>query len=163
MLDKQAIRKLVKGWFEGHKPEVAARLSQAEPVEMIEFTLEFIAECSTRKANGAAAMVLLKALEQGVVRATERRAQVEARAARYNGWTNYETWALFQWLTTAGSGTEIRHQAKVTDSIVDLSTRLYDYFNDMVLAKDAPSWRSDLLVKGLGRVDWDELADGLQD
>jgi len=99
MLDKQAIRKLVEGWFSGKQPEVA---------------------------------------------------------------TNYETWAVHQWLTAAGSGAEIRHQAKVTDSIADLPTKLYDYFNDMVLAKDGPSWRSDLLVKGLGRVNWDELAEALR-
>lgn len=162
MLDKQAIRKLVEGWFSGKKPEVAARLALAEPVEMIEFTLEFVATLSKKAANGATSMVLLKALEQAVIKATKKRDEIQAQAAKYNGWTNYETWAVHQWLTAAGSGAEIRHQAKVTDSIADLPTKLYDYFNDMVLAKDGPSWRSDLLVKGLGRVNWDELAEALR-
>lgn len=79
MLDKQAIRKLVEGWFSGKKPEVAARLALAEPVEMIEFTLEFVATLSKKAANGATSMVLLKALEQAVIKATKKRDEIQAQ------------------------------------------------------------------------------------
>lgn len=162
MLDKQAIRKLVEGWFSGKQPEVAARLALAEPVEMIEFTLEFVAILSKKAANGATSMVLLKALEQAVIKATKKRDEIQAQAARYNGWTNYETWALHQWITVGGEVTGIHHLIRVGESTADHAIRLQDYFTDMVLAKDGPSWRSDLLTKALGRVNWDELTEALR-
>jgi len=163
MLDKQAIRKLVEGWFSGKQPEVAARLALAEPVEMIEFTLEFVAILSKKAANGATSMVLLKALEQAVIKATKKRDEIQAQAAKYNGWTNYETWALHQWSTQHEVLAQSIKDACRGMSPPGVSEWLQNYFTDMVLAKDGPSWRSDLLVKGLGRVDWDELAEALWD
>jgi len=163
MLDKAAIRKLATGWFKGYRKEVAARLATAEPGELILFALEFVAECAKKEANEATALVMLNALVAAVEKATKKRDEIQAQKAKYNGWTNYETWALHQWSTGQQPQLAGGSFFPVAAGKESFATNLQQYFTDMVLAKDAPSWRSDLLVKGLGRVNWDELAEALMD
>jgi len=82
----------------------------------------------------------------------------------YNGWKNYETWAVNLWLNNeAGHYHMIREQASVLD-IYELATYIREYVEEMMDALDIPtSMFSDLLNAALSEVNWDEIAEGFKE
>ena len=99
----------------------------------------------------------------------------------YNGWTNYETWAVNLWIDNdQGSYTYWREQAGShyenvadCDSVHEglwshrsaarskLAEQIKDEFEDASPLADQANVYSDLLTAALGEVDWHEIADHL--
>ena len=74
----------------------------------------------------------------------------------YNGWVNYETWAVFTWLNNEESPYRLlRHLARGEGSDRDKADRLEAWIME---GNPLPaSLYSDLLLRALGRVRWDEV------
>ena len=99
----------------------------------------------------------------------------------YNGWTNYETWAVNLWIDNdQGSYTYWREQAgSHYENVADceslheglwsrrsaarskLAEQIKDEFEDASPLADQANVYSDLLTAALGEVDWREIADHL--
>jgi hypothetical protein len=95
----------------------------------------------------------------------------------YNGWTNYETWAVALWMDNEqGSHTYWRQQAEECrrnaiegDSIQErqraargvLADRIQEEFEEASPLKEQTTLYSDLLTAALGEVDWQEIAEHL--
>ena len=96
--------------------------------------------------------------------------------ASYNGWTNYETWAVNLWLSN-DQGTdrywrETAHEtwddaekdpplSRSERARFDLSDQLKHETEDGSPLSDVSSVYSDLLTAALSEVEWHEIADGL--
>ena len=76
----------------------------------------------------------------------------------YNGWTNYETWAVNLWLTndedTAGMLSEL---AEGTGDLWQKAEELKGWVQDDNPVDYKAGLYSDLLNASLGRVDWHEI------
>lgn len=78
-------------------------------------------------------------------------------AEKYNGWANYETWAVHLWL----SNTEIDYYAA---SIAARGPRAEDNLRDLTeqvvfgIDGSSPGLAADLLHAALGRVNWTAIA-----
>jgi len=101
----------------------------------------------------------------------------------YNGWTNYETWAVHLWLTNEeGSyrhcrelAREARESAPTCRQVCQgvwqpdeaskflLSDRLKESVEEMNPLADQPSLFSDLVTAALSEVDWHEVAQAFLD
>jgi SOS response regulatory protein OraA/RecX len=98
----------------------------------------------------------------------------------YNGWANYETWAVKLWLDNDQDTQEYWHDAarealaQPNDSGVlndaeharyTLAERLKDEHEEQNPLQELrhPSVYSDLLAAALGSVDWSEIAQSLLD
>jgi len=98
---------------------------------------------------------------------------------KYNGWTNYETWAVALWMDNDhGSYLHWRYEADECYRETDgddrrderrkaarstLADRIQDVFeSDSPLVEQASVY-SDLLTAALGAVDWYEIAEHLID
>jgi hypothetical protein len=95
----------------------------------------------------------------------------------YNGWTNYETWAVALWMDNEqGSHTYWRQQAEECCRNADegnsmqerrraargvLADRIQEEFEEASPLKEQASVYSDLLTAALGEVDWQEIAEHL--
>ena len=102
-------------------------------------------------------------------------------STRYNGWTNFETWAVNLWLTNEeGTYHECRDRARqavadapecrqVRDRIwaLDeakkflLSDRLREFVEELNPLTDGASMFTDLLNAALSEVDWHEIAEAI--
>ena len=99
--------------------------------------------------------------------------------ARYNGWTNYETWCVKLWIDNdQGEHEHWREQAREAwrDSVhpqypgqarsdtarAYLAERLKDAWHDANPDLGATVW-ADLLGAALGEVDWYEIAQAMLD
>ena len=84
----------------------------------------------------------------------------------YNGWTNYESWAVFTWLgNDPGSYNEAR---SIVLGNTDPEQRLHDWVQDYWLFPEPiqpinASLRSDLLLHSLRRVNWREVVNALRE
>lgn len=84
--------------------------------------------------------------------------------SRYNGWSNYETWAVNLWLTDDEGIYEcIKEWAReALQQDIDNRSSAADHikkFVDEMMPEMKPSLFSDLLQHAIGRVDWHEIAD----
>lgn len=89
---------------------------------------------------------------------------------RYNGWTNYETWAVKLWIDNDQGSQEywlemaqsIRADRSNIESITVLADVLKDQHEEYAMEKlpDAGVF-SDLLAAALGSVNWREIAGNL--
>ena len=105
-------------------------------------------------------------------------------AKTYNGWANYETWAVKLWMDNEESGCtlqqELLEQAQNTpydeederiwagESVTRrtrfiLAGLLEDYVTDNNPLADTPSMYSDLMMSAINSVDWDEIASHIID
>jgi hypothetical protein len=77
---------------------------------------------------------------------------------KYNGWANYETWAVNLWLTndedTAGMLSEL---AQGTGDLWQKAEELQGWVQDDNPVDYKAGLYSDLLNASLGRVDWREI------
>ena len=100
---------------------------------------------------------------------------------KYNGWTNYETWAIGLWIDNEQSSyTYWREQAgqcfedaadddpardsiktRQLDATSALAERLREAFEEEAPLEDQATVYSDLLSAALERVDWHEISSGL--
>ena len=90
-------------------------------------------------------------------------------AEKYNGWTNYETWAVSLWNDNEESSyrywrEEARRHAKdsddQSDAIRSLAQQLKEEISDNAPTTE-PSVYSDLLNAALSEVNWAEIAENL--
>lgn len=101
----------------------------------------------------------------------------ENEDGRYNGWANYETWAVSLWLdndessyrywreVAAGLWRESSNMSRVVDGYwtrteaasFDLAEQLKEAINDGVPLRES-SLYSDLLLAAIAEVDWLEIA-----
>jgi hypothetical protein len=88
---------------------------------------------------------------------------------KYNGWTNYETWAVSLWIDNEESsyrywrGEAGRYQHDIEDqldAVRVLATQLKQEISDNA-PTDAPNVYSDLLTAALSDVNWAEIAENL--
>jgi hypothetical protein len=94
----------------------------------------------------------------------------------YNGWTNYETWLVFTWLTNDCSSasywesqaTEVWEATEAEEYLSkseaarrELGFLLRDETDEGNPLADGASLYSDLLSAALSEVDWDDIADSL--
>lgn len=88
-------------------------------------------------------------------------------AEKYNGWTNYETWAVTLWLGNEEASyrywrAEAAHHRQDADepnmAANNLAEQLKDEIEDAA-PTDAPSVYSDLLNAALAAVNWYEIAE----
>src|SRR2546430_1656122 len=85
----------------------------------------------------------------------------------YNGWSNYETWAVNMFLdgNYDGEGVyleaqEITRQAMETsEDAYGLAADLKNYVEEAVISDQFEGLRGDLLGAALSEVDWQELAE----
>lgn len=90
---------------------------------------------------------------------------------KYNGWTNYETWAVSLWIgNDQGSYEYWRERASEClpdnrdDAVHNLASQLENEIEDMSPLADADaSLYSDLLSSALNEVNWYEIAEGMVD
>ena len=76
----------------------------------------------------------------------------------YNGWSNYETWAVNLWLNNdEGTYHDLRDMARHARSEQDLAGQLKAYVEDL-MPDLGSTLASDLLSAALSEVDWYELA-----
>ena len=95
---------------------------------------------------------------------------------KYNGWTNYETWAVMMWLESDEGESEYwnnRAHKLATDpeeltyrnefmkdgqklQQYQLSQELKDYCDNQLPILEG--WAADILEAGFGSVDWDDMA-----
>ena len=101
-----------------------------------------------------------------------------AQDTTYNGWTNYETWAVKLWLDD-DEGTyrlmrEITHDAMAEPNEYDwekdddhalrvISDRVKDYIEDQNPLNDSASVYTDLLNGAISEVNWWEIAQAMID
>jgi hypothetical protein len=85
----------------------------------------------------------------------------------YNGWTNYETWAVKLWLDNEpGTYHDATRRADLAISAGEERYELADWLKEYVgaMMPDLPaSLASDLLNGALSDVDWFEVADSYLD
>jgi len=90
------------------------------------------------------------------------------RKADYQGWTNYETWAVALWIDNdQGLYNESRDRARdlTRDHYDDISRAeisLADWLKELITEGEpdlGASLYSDLLTAAIGEVNWDEIAE----
>ncbi len=97
----------------------------------------------------------------------------------YNGWSNYETWCVYTWITNdeatdhacralasecakhAQTFEQVQSQIWTTEQATrfSLADRLKELVEDKNPLSEAASLYSDLLNAAISEVDWHELAD----
>jgi hypothetical protein len=81
----------------------------------------------------------------------------------YNGWTNYETWAVKLWMDNdQGSQEYWAERAKEMD-VYDLEQALKDEHEEFMPENIRPSVYGDLLQAALDSVNWREVAESIKD
>jgi len=84
-------------------------------------------------------------------------------ANKYNGWTNYETWAAKLWIDNdRGSQEYWAETARMCDSVYDLTSRLEQHHYERMPHLSSGIY-SDLLLSALRAVDWYEIASALKE
>jgi hypothetical protein len=82
----------------------------------------------------------------------------------YNGYTNYETWAVGMFLDGNYDGEGVYRDAleiaEEADNEYDLSIRLQAFTEEHIVSDEYDGLRGDLLGAALSEVNWQELAEG---
>jgi len=79
----------------------------------------------------------------------------------YNGWSNYETWAVNLWLTNDGfDAVKFMDNLRPFDAY-QLGKAIQEYVEDSNPLSEQASLYSDLLNTALHEVDWFEVAEHL--
>ena len=80
----------------------------------------------------------------------------------YNGWTNWETWNLSNWVQSDEDSYNFwREQAAELD-VQTLADALQEDF-DSYLDDMSAGWHKDALGQALSRVNWEEVAESLKE
>lgn len=82
----------------------------------------------------------------------------------YNGWTNYETWAVALWIDNDQSTQEqaadmARDTRRRREYLHELADQLKSWVTDEMLPDLGASLAADLLGAAVSEVDWAEIAD----
>jgi len=79
----------------------------------------------------------------------------------YNGWTNYETWAVKLWIDNEQYQQELwLERAQACDGDVsDLADELRDYHEEQM--PECTGVYGDLMAAAIGSVNWREIAENL--
>ena len=86
----------------------------------------------------------------------------QAATPGYNGWTNYETWAVALWLDNDESTYNlVREWACCAEGAGDLATTLRDFIEEANPLAESASVFTDLLGAAIESVDWHEVAANL--
>jgi hypothetical protein len=85
----------------------------------------------------------------------------------YNGWTNYETWAVSLWVDNEPTSYQYWRELALTylcgsqekcDAVRDLAEQLKQQITDEA-PTDAASLYSDLLMAAISEVNWSEITE----
>jgi hypothetical protein len=83
----------------------------------------------------------------------------------YNGWTNYETWAVKLWLDNEQSSyydmtshAAEGYETRAEPNVYDFASWLEEYVREYMLPDDINGLASDLLNAAMSEVDWQEMA-----
>jgi hypothetical protein len=103
---------------------------------------------------------------------------MQTQERTYNGWTNYETWAVKLWIDNEqgsysyweeaaqeildDTDTDDTREERKREAVGELAGRLKDEHNEAMPELGASIW-SDLLGAALSEVDWYEIAEALLD
>ena len=80
----------------------------------------------------------------------------------YNGWSNYETWAVKLWMDNdEGSYRYWQREARASSDVASLASTLKDEHEESLPELDG--WAGDLLNAAFGEVDWYEIAKSLRE
>lgn len=81
--------------------------------------------------------------------------------AKYNGWANYETWAVKLWMDNDHGLYSLIQEEKENyeDQVHEFSEHLSDLVEDMT--PEVEGMFSDLLNNALSKVDWYEIAESI--
>ena len=90
------------------------------------------------------------------------------KAEGYNGWSNYETWAVALWIDNEEPSYRYWREAAAwakqrgskQTAVIALANRLKDELSEQAPDLGASMW-ADLLNAALGEVDWDEIAQNM--
>jgi hypothetical protein len=87
---------------------------------------------------------------------------------KYNGWTNYETWATASWIENEQSSYNHSHflaelvkeeHHEQSDRVGCLATKLKDWIEELNPLADQADLFCDLLNAAISEVDWHEIAE----
>ena len=76
----------------------------------------------------------------------------------YNGWTNYETWAVNLWIDNDGMDEEVRERVSGLDEY-RAGKAIQEMIEELNPLADEASMFSDLLSGALSEVNWQEIAE----
>lgn len=78
----------------------------------------------------------------------------------YNGWTNYETWCVNQWLTN-----DEFHEQQIRSLLNggQLEDYVNDIYHDMQHVSDGFGMFHDLINASLEQVNWNEIIEAVQE
>lgn len=74
----------------------------------------------------------------------------------YNGWTNWETWNLFNWMTNTEGAPVIDAEESVEQAADQLRDQHMDRLDDM-----PHGFERDALTRTYEAVNWQEIVEGL--
>lgn len=74
---------------------------------------------------------------------------------RYNGWTNWETWKLYDWATNDCKELAAEHGAEHLALILKRN-------HEMMLEEIPKGWHRDVLSRAILKANWLELAEELK-
>lgn len=86
-------------------------------------------------------------------------------AEEYNGWLNYETWAVNQWLSNDEALYQTTREliSMPTDQPYEKEQALRGFVEELCEPSlQDPSLMSDLLSKSLSRVDWSAIVEAYE-
>lgn len=82
----------------------------------------------------------------------------------YNGWTNYETWAVKLWMDNDQGLYNMFREWTAESETYELSERIKDFFEEENPLNEMPSGvYHDLLNAALSEVNWYEIAENLKE
>jgi hypothetical protein len=87
--------------------------------------------------------------------------------SEYNGWKNYETWAVFTWLSndqdTYNHAVEIVRQEDADETPYP-NVKLREFVEELFWGDETPAnLQTDLLMNALDDVDWDAVVRAFRD
>lgn len=80
----------------------------------------------------------------------------------YNGWRNWETWNLYNWISNEEGSWRYWEQAAKHEERDTLACTLRDAMEQPIDLMDN-GWHRDVVTNSLARVDWEQLAEALKE
>ena len=79
---------------------------------------------------------------------------------RYNGWTNWETWDAFNWMTADDGAQEMwERRARAADPGEFAEALRLHFEAGVEKIQPEASWFADVMLRAVQRVDWVEIAE----